>query len=697
MRVGVALAAWLLLTAATAPAQPAATRDPRPFRSEIEAVEIDVRVVDAAGSPVAGLSRDDFELFEDGVRQHVKTFAEFDVPFHARPAGPAAEPDVETNRHPLDGRLYLIVLDDLHVHPHRAARVKHAVRRFLEEHFAAKDRAALVVTSGRTEASQELTRSRQALLAALEQFQGRKLRSSTLERLDRYYLIRDTLNRDEPNHRGQTKVLDPLDFERGYTARTALETLAGAARWLANVPARRKALLFVSEGIDYDIHDVFESRDAGGIMVSTREAIGAAARSNVSIYAIDPRGLTALGAEQIEMAGLPEDTSLGLGPGSLQREIELGQNSLRTLATETGGFAIVNDSELASAFGRIVSENSRYYVLGYEPSNRKRDGRFRRVEVRVKRPGVRVAARPGYVAPGKDDSRKAEASEGSAPELRPLLDSPIPVAGLPLDSDVAIFRGANDKASALLTLEIGPALTFTESGGQHHGRVDIGMMAIASDGRIAARDDRGIELKLKPETYAHVRRHGFRTLSRLELPPGRYQLRIAAREPRSGQAGSVVHDIVVPDYATPPLAVSDVVLGSRGAAQALTTRPDPLLKDRLLVPPTGSRVFEVGEVVTVLAEVYDNRTDALEAVEVQTTMTDARGMVAVRVAETVERFSFDPARRVWTHRVNIPLKDVAAGEYVLRVEAKVRGGTSPAISRELPIRVANGLMSATTH
>lgn len=87
------------------------------------------------------------------------------------------------------------------------------------------------------------------------------------------------------------------------------------------------------------------------------------------------------------------------------------------------------------------------------------------------------------------------------------------------------------------------------------------------------------------KTLAHVNRHGFRTLSQLDLPPGRYQVRVAAREQGADRGGSVVHDVVVPDYTAAPLAMSDLVLASRGAAQTVTTKPDPQLRERLPLPP----------------------------------------------------------------------------------------------------------------
>jgi hypothetical protein len=124
------------------------------------------------------------------------------------------------------------------------------------------------------------------------------------------------------------------DGER--SARSTLRELKNVAEWFGNVRGRRKAILFVSEGIDYDIMDVFNNRSASTLIDDTRDTIAAATKANVSIYGIDPRGLTTLGDESIEVQSFPDDTTLGIGQSSFRREIQLSQDSLRELSDETG-------------------------------------------------------------------------------------------------------------------------------------------------------------------------------------------------------------------------------------------------------------------------------------------------------------------------------------------------------------------------
>jgi VWFA-related protein len=162
-----------------APAQPT---PPVTFRAEINYVEVDASVTDDRGNLVTNLTAADFEILEDGKPQKIATFTMVNIPVERleRPlfASAPIERDVQSNAR-VDGRVYLIVLDDLHTHPLRAQRVKAAVRRFLERNFGANDIAAIVHTSGRSDASQEFTNSPRLLLAAVDKFSGRKVRSST--------------------------------------------------------------------------------------------------------------------------------------------------------------------------------------------------------------------------------------------------------------------------------------------------------------------------------------------------------------------------------------------------------------------------------------------------------------------------------------------------------------------------------------
>ena len=224
---------------------------------------------------------------------------------------------------------------------------------------------------------------------------------------------------------------DPSEAIRVYKARNTFTVLKNVADYMAGIRGRRKAVVFFSEGIDYDIYDPINNQYASDIRGYGQDAIAAATRGNVSYYAVDPRGLASFD-EAAEIGALPADPSLGLGISALQDELRISQDSLRTLADETGGFAAVNSNDFSNSFGRIVRDNSSYYVLGYYSTDTRRDGQFRGISVRLKDSSLQVRARKGYVAPRGRAPAGTPAPAGIAASIamREALDSPVPVTGL---------------------------------------------------------------------------------------------------------------------------------------------------------------------------------------------------------------------------------------------------------------------------
>ncbi len=166
---------------------------------------------------------------------------------------------------------------------------------------------------------------------------------------------------------------------------------------MAGIRGRRKAVVFFSEGIDYDIYDPIANTYATDIRQYSQDAIAAATRANVSFYGVDPRGLSGFD-DAAEISSLPNDPSLNLGLSALQRELQISQDSLRSLSDETGGFAAVNSNDFAKGFERIIRDNSSYYVLGYYS----RRHQARRAVPHADR--AREAARACRCAPARDTS-----------------------------------------------------------------------------------------------------------------------------------------------------------------------------------------------------------------------------------------------------------------------------------------------------
>lgn len=659
----------------------AAEQPPITFRVDVNYVEIDAAVLDAQGRPVRDLTRADFQVLENGVPQTIEAFSRVDLPLE-RPDAPLfatapIEPDVRSNRREFDGRIYLLILDDLNTHFARSAQVRAAARQFIERHFGANDVAAVVHTGGARAGAQEFTNSRPRLLRAIDVFMGQKARSATLEKLDDYQRNR-AMGLNEPPR-------DISEAERAHKARRTLSSLKAAADYLAALRGRRKAVLLFSEGVDYDTTNAIENRFATEVLDDTRQAIEAATRANVSFYSIDPRGLGGLSLESMEAGAFPED--LSIRPGALQQELFIAQNSLRTLSGETGGFAAVNRNDFTTAFARIVEENSSYYVLGYSSSDARRDGRFRRVEVRVNRPGVTVRARNGYAAPRGRAASPPPVSKDASPALRAALDSPVPMSGIGMTVFAGALQGSGDRAALVLALEIDAArLQFTEEGGVFASDLEIVVVAVDDRGEVRDGGRDVLNLRLRPQTHALVAKHGVRVLRRLQVPRGRYQLRVGVRDTRGGAVGSVLHDLDVPDFRRAPLTMGHLFVTSAGASDTPTANPDPPFEG-LPAPPAARREFPAGDELSVFTEVYDNASRAPHRVAIAASITADSGSIVFQASD--ERSSDELKGRTggYGHTTKIPLTGLAPGRYVLRVEARVLAADGPSTSRELEFRI----------
>ena len=697
MRINYRTAATLLvLTAISAPVttaqqptaqRPPAEQPPMTFKVEVNYVEIDAVVTDAQGNFVRTLTKDDFQVYEQGKPQTVSTFSLVDIPvqkfdpplYKLKPI----EPDVRSNKKDVEGRIFVIVLDDLNTNFQRSGRVKTAAKLFIERYLGANDVAAIVQTGGGKGGGQDFTNSRERLLRALDGFMGQKERSAIAEKIDDYYRNQNMGLSNTPR--------DPNEAIRVYKARNTFTVLKNVADYLAGIRGRRKAVVFFSEGIDYDIYDPIANTYASDIRAYGQDAIAAATRANVSFYSVDPRALA--GIDDIEIASFPTDPSLGLGSSALQRELRIAQDSLKTLSDETGGFAAINSNDYRASFARIIQDNSSYYILGYYSSDAKRDGQFRSVNVRLKTPGLQIRARKGYVAPKGRPPAGTPAPAGIAASIamRDTMNSPVPVTGLAMSAFAAPMAGAaanRPKASVLMVVEIdGKALKFKEEGGLFANDVEVAIVVTDGAGKIATGLKDTANLKLRPQTQAAVARTGIRLTRRLELAPGTYQIKIGARESVGGLVGSVIYDLDVPDFTKGDLSMGGVLLTSASASEMPTANPDPDFKDILPASPSTTREFPSGDQLALAVDVYDNRASTPHRVEIRTTLTADDGKVVHSARDERRSEDLKGASGTFGHVAQVPLKGVAPGRYVLKVEAQSLLTNGGSASREVEITV----------
>jgi hypothetical protein len=411
-----------------------------------------------------------------------------------------------------------------------------------------------------------------------------------------------------------------------------------------------------------------------------RDATASAVRANVSFYTIDPRGLGGLSEEMMEIQPVFDDPTLGLDTQGLESDLRLSQDSLRVLADQTSGFAAVNVNDFTSTFARIVKDNSAYYVLGYYPPGQRKDGRFHKLEVKVTRPGLRVRARNGYSTPHGKAAKPAPLTGHETPAvLAELLDSPLPRPGLPMQMQVTAFEGEGGKAKAVVDLEIaGEGFRFTEKDGMFHDTLELSLLTVDTGGKTTGANQK-VQLDLKPRTHQLVQATGFRVLSTVDLAPGRYQVRVAARAVNSDAVGSVFYDLEVPEFGKQNLGFSGLVLTSATAGLVPTAGSVPMFKDVLPNPPTATRVFFPFDTLALFAEIYDGESNA-HTLDVATTLTASDGSVAFRTVDqrqTGGRTAAGARGPALVYTAQVPLKTMPPGIYSLKVEATSRMGKKP--------------------
>jgi VWFA-related protein len=406
LAAGFALAAGVALLA-VGEARPSAQAAPAPapgqqpqqptFRVAVDLVTTDVIVRDQRDQFVSDLKPEEFEVYEDGVQQNIVSLVlthggrVFNVqapPPAAAPEGIILPPARPTND--AAGRVFLIFIDDLHLDFRMTPRARDLMQRMLRNLVHDGDMFGIVST-GTSSISEQLTYDRQVLEGAISRVTGSGLRPE------------DIIKGMQQGQGSELRYRAHVAFSTAYQLMKNLESLRN----------RRKAVIYISSGYDFNPFETsrlkyqaelygLESDDQrldpfissqnpnafaeADLVRELAELTRAANRANATFYTIDPRGLIAgqdLGDEQVDAA-------------EWQNYLRETQDSLRVLAEQTGGIAVVNQNDFDKALKRIDAETSDYYVLGYYSTNPDPLKRTRRIEVKTKRNGVQVWSRTSY-------------------------------------------------------------------------------------------------------------------------------------------------------------------------------------------------------------------------------------------------------------------------------------------------------------
>jgi VWFA-related protein len=562
----------------------------------VEIVTVDVVVTDKAGKAVKDLTRDDFTVLDEGKPQPITTFEAVNHPAVPpsgsidRPSAP--RPRLATNQAPPGppGRSHVIVFDNLHMTPLNAQRAKGAVAAFLEKGVGMGDRVTLIATGGGPWWTTTIPEGRAEMVELLKGLEARRFPENATDRITDYEAMRIYVQHDSALARrvqqrldtystGKSRqasaqmqeirdqmlpgVVDPFVESRATEtylkvrtrSRVTLGVLERAMKALGR-SADRKALILVSEGFVFD-----PSEEA------FRSVTEAARHVNASIYFLDTRGLEVAPLYSAQFGAPIVEGDLMAAIADMSQE---GDGAL-VLAQDTGGFAVRNANDLTPGVLRIGTDARNYYLLGFDPpADAPRDGRFRRLTVKVKGRNLNVRARKGYYAPRDENAPAPPPTEKGDRQFQEALDSPYLSSDIPLRATAYVLQESTyGKARVLIAADADVSdVAFREVEGRRVGTLDL--LIVVADRRTGdvQRYDQKIDLERKADATGGPRWYSI--VREFDLAAGPYQTKVLVRDVETRRLGTVAYDFEVPDLgqwwiSTPILTDAVQASGEQGA------------------------------------------------------------------------------------------------------------------------------------
>jgi VWFA-related protein len=597
----------ILMTAvprAQAPAQPATV-----FRSGTELVLVNVVVRDKSGAVVRGLTRDDFVVSEDDRPQTVTSFDfeeldKVDAPSRvadepasaaqapvilppkpvARPADTALAPAAAPVKVDMRGRRLIVLFFDLSsMQPEEVQRAVTSAHDYIEKKLSPADLIAIASFSTSLQVVQDFTADRDQLGAAIDAFGG--VNGAGFE---------DGGNGDpeDTSDNGNAFTADDTEFNIFNTDRRldALQTLADQLSGIE----QKKSVIYFSSGM---------SQQGTDNQVQLRRTVDRANRANVSIYAADMRGLQAMvpGGDATQGSRRGTSTFSGASTRNQFSSMAATQDTLTTMAEDTGGRAFFDSNSFGQVFDKVVNDTSAYYVLGYSSTNASRDGRFRRIKVRLKRQDLKLEYRSGYYAP-RDFAHSTR--DDRERQLQDQLISDLSSTDLSAYVSTAYFRTGDNRYFIPLSVVVpGYQIPITKTTAKDKATVDV--LGVVRDeqrrpvGRI--RDT----VRLSTDAADDLKKKTVQYETGFEMPSGKYHVKVVVRENQDGAFGSYETDIVVPDLKKDGVKLSSVVVGTQLQAGARKSDRNPLSHDGRELVPNVTHVVSAGQHLYFYYEVYD--------------------------------------------------------------------------------------------
>jgi VWFA-related protein len=589
------MAAILLLNASlsafaqNAPQTPQAQQPQYRVHVTSELVLVNVVVRDKKGNLVRDLKKDDFTLLEDGKRQNISTF-DFENVDELATAGAAeatvsgAAPDTAL-LNARDRRLMLLFFDFSGMDPEQIDRSVDAAKKFVQTRMQPADLIALVSLATNMRIDLDFTDDKAKVLSALTSYtsgQGQGFDNGA------------TGSAEGGAETSGAFTADDTDYNT-FNADRKLLALQSIMQTLGKI-SQKKAIIYFSNGI---------SQNGVDNQSALRAATASAVKANVSIYPVDIRGLQAFppGGEAQNASLHGQSAYNGAAVLNDLNSNASTQETLSTLASDTGGKAFFDSNDFSAVFSQVQKDSSAYYVLGFTSSNALKDGRFRHLKVQLNRQDLKLDYRSGYYA-GRDFEHlnRADREQQIQDELGSELSQ----------TDVAVYAGAayfrQDDSHYYLSVSLvipGSQIPFVQAKDKDNATIDV-IGEVRADGKFAVGHLRDT-VKLVLDSAQQVRRKNVQYNTGFLLAPGSYHLKFVVRENQTGRMGSFETDVQIPDLRKTPLRMSSVVLSSQRvpAGAKKISGPHPLVQDQTELVPNITHVFTQDQHLYLQYEVYD--------------------------------------------------------------------------------------------
>jgi VWFA-related protein len=633
------------------------------LKANAELVLTNVVAVDAkTGEPVKGLKQSDFKIFENGKEQQIDSF-DFESVDMATPlkeatvsglaAGPTgskavvvAKPE-ELRNH----RLIVMFFDLTSMQPEDLERSVDAAQAFLRTKMQPADLVALVSLGDTLNVDQDFTTDKNALINEVGAYNGTEGQGFAQGANSNTNQVEDTTayTPDESEY-------NDLNTDRELFA------LRSISQSLAKIN-ERKSLLYFSGGI---------SRDGIENEASLRSAINAAVRADLAIYSVDTRGLQAVTPLGDASTGSLRGQS-GFNGGALAANMNANfasQEVMGTLSSDTGGKAFFDSNDFAPAFAQVQKDNSAYYAIGFHSTNPARDGKYRKLTVKIDRPGIKLDYRPGYYAPA---DFKHSGKQDREQELQDQLASDLPATDMAVYMNAMYFRLDENRFFMPVSLVVpGSQIPFVKGGEKDKATLDIIAAVLDQTQRPVGRVRDTVKLNLDPSLQA--RQKNIQYTTSFNLPPGKYQLKFVVRENQTGRMGSFIADITLPDLKKIPLKMSSIVLASQ---REPSKKDDPLVRDGEEYVPNISHVFRQDQHMYLLYEIYDPAhekaaegapKEAKSAIDLLSSLELIQGSTKVYETPIVQAKTINvEGRNAVSIELDVPLSGLKPGSYVCQL------------------------------